>query len=163
MSDYEDVLIQVESAWQDGTPEEAAPLVGRLLKVAGQRFGRVSPQYEGALIWYGQIREELGHMAEANVAYSEACEVRARLLGLGDLGRAECLSSYTQKWVDWGRYDLAEALHREALALVRGAVGREHPLSVEYAERLAEFLEELGAADAVVASAPSGGVSAGRA
>lgn len=147
MSEHQRLLAQLQTVWDTGTPEEAAPLAMRLKVISARQFGRDSAEFEGALLWHGQVQEELGEMGEANVAYCAACNVRADLEGAGDLGRAACLSGYTQKWVDWGRYEIAEALHREALSLVKSALGPDHPRTAEYAVRLDQFLKETGVVD----------------
>jgi eukaryotic-like serine/threonine-protein kinase len=113
-----------------------------------RRLGEAAQQLEGEAVGeplvvarlqhlLGISLRELGHPDQAGVVLVKACRTRERLLGADDLDTVATKHDLALLYRDQRKYELAEALHQEVLAVRTARLGTDHPVTLTSRHHLA--------------------------
>lgn len=98
----------------------------------------------------GDVERKLGNLERADTLLGDALEGRRALAGAASPAYGESLLDVALLRADQAKYDEAERMAREGLALLRKAHGAAHPAVAEGLESLGKVLEERGSFDAAI-------------
>ncbi len=130
-----------QGRWQEAETQ------GRRALSLRRQAGPDHPELAESLNDLGAILEAQGRSEEALQFYSEALELRRRLLGPEDPATANSLGNLGALVFHQGRLDEAELHLRSAVATLEKAYGPAHPTVTEHRTNLAEVLRQNAKVD----------------
>ena len=90
-------------------------------------LGENHPDYATTLNNLAELYRNMGQYEKAEPLYSQALEIRKRVLGEGHPDYALSLNNLAELYKDMGQYEKAEPLYLQALEIRKRVLGETHP------------------------------------
>jgi len=127
-----------------GCPEEAEPMLARLVRIRHERFGPADPRTERTLTQYGHCLRALDRPEEAEVVFDARLDLRLGTFDTSPRRVAVAAGNLALAHFDQGRYAEALDLLRFDLALQTETFGPEHAEILRIRDSIAVTLQKLG-------------------
>ncbi|MFL5731280.1 MAG: CHAT domain-containing protein [Cytophagaceae bacterium] len=109
--------------------------------ISSEVFGRNSLIFAECQLIYSEYYLSIGDFKKAGVACNEAGEIELKILGPGNLKRAEILSrlAFIRSKIPTYNSNEIEDLYSEAAGLIKEALGADNPLYINLIQKQAQF------------------------
>lgn len=126
---------------------EALPLAKQNVTNWEQVKGAVSNDAAIALLWQGQIEDQLGRYAEAQKSFLQSLKIKVKLFGGDHPELIGCLAGLASVALNQGNYGDCEALYRQVIALHEKSPNRNEVSYLRDVDSLGVVLQSLGRFD----------------